>query len=169
MKRIALLGIAICAVWALAYAETWRTFAPPEGRFSVDMPGRPRQAKQKVEANSEIVGLTIYLAESKGEAFAVTYADHDRFDDDREAIDRILDGARDGAVRNSGGKLMSEERVVCCGCPGRAIVFKTESGRLVRELIVLSKDRLYQVYVLSDKSAQSEDSARFFKSFKLRN
>ena len=143
-------------------------FAPPGGRFSVDMPGRPKQAKQQLEANSGTVGLTIYIAESKGEAFAVTYADHDRFDDDRAAIDRILAGAREGAVRNSGGSLISEEPVVCCGFPGRSIVFKTESGRTVRELIVLSKDRLYQIYVLSDKSAQSEDSARFFKSFKLR-
>lgn len=85
---------------------------------------------------------------------------------DREML---LDAARDGAVGNIQGRLVSERALSLGGHPGRELQVLSSDGRLaLRMRIYLVNSRQYQVVAVAPKELRStEDRDRFLDSFRL--
>jgi len=86
--------------------------------------------------------------------------------------EKILDGSRDGAVRNANGKLVLENKISLDGNPGRELVIdaKGKGGQdaTMKARVFLVKNRLYQVMVVAPKGQVSgAEIDDFLKSFKL--
>ena len=143
-------------------------FAPKDGRFTVQMPGEPKEQTSKV--NTPIGPIDVHLfisAPDPKSAYMVGYSDYPEEVVKKSDSDKILDGARDGAVRNVKGTLESEKKITMDGHPGRDYVISTEGFR-GRERIYLVNARLYQVMLLGSKEfVTGKDADKFLDSFKL--
>ena len=81
--------------------------------------------------------------------------------------ERVLDGARDGAVGNVNGVLRSEQRIALGGHPGRDLVVDVPGQVVARQRIYLVGRRLYQLIVVTDQPPSSPEIERSLNSFRL--
>jgi hypothetical protein len=137
-----------------------------DGRFSVLFPGEPEESLQSVRTAVGQINLVMLTAGSKTSAFVVGYADYPRNVVESSDPEEMLDGARDGAVGNVGGRLTDETTLDFHGHPAREIRVEVAKKTSIRARVILIENRLYQVMVVS-KSARILDGkgSEFFDSF----
>ena len=147
-----------------------------DGRFVVTFPpgfGEPQLSAHSVDSPVGKLTFSMYIAENSSGACFASYNDYPP-----EVIEQgdpkvMLDGARDGALRNINGKLIKEDEITLEGHPGRAISFSgSKEGKSFfgRADIFLVNPRLYQVMSLAYSQSDLETPAirDFFKSFRLK-
>jgi hypothetical protein len=137
-----------------------------DGRFSVLFPGEPKESLQSVRTAAGQINLVMLTAGSKTSGFAVGYTDYPRNVVESSDPEEMLDGARDGAVRNVGGRLIDETPLDFHGHPAREIRVEAPKKTSIRSRLILIENRLYQLVVIS-KSARilDEKGSEFFDSF----
>jgi len=102
-----------------------------------------------------------------GAEFGVVYADLPAAVVERTPPDVLLDGARDGQLRNTKGNLLTERDLVLHGHPGREVTVKTTWGVYACRILLVRR-RLFQVMATSpDSNAYARDRQRFLDSFRL--
>jgi hypothetical protein len=103
--------------------------------------------------------------------FSVAYVDYPYSAVRVTPTSSLLDGARDGAVERTNGRLLSEKLISLGGYPGREIKIKVETPKhtaIVRSRIYLVKNRLYQVLVVTSiQEAYSTIGTTFLNSFQV--
>jgi len=143
-------------------------FAPKDGRFTVQMPGEPKEQTNKVNTAIGPIDVHMFLsAPDPNTAYIVGYSDYPEEMMKKSESDKILDGARDGAVKNVNGKLDGEKKITIDKHPGRDFQIATEHFE-GRNRMYLVNARLYQVMVVGSKEfVTGKDAERFLDSFKL--
>src|SRR5262245_48345805 len=97
-----LCALACCTLLADEPTKTLKEFSSKEGGFKVQMPGDPKEQKQKAAG----VDFTAYVIETKEGAVMVAYSDLPiPGGETDEQIQARLDGAVQGMVTNIGAKL----------------------------------------------------------------
>ena len=145
----------------------WKEFKSTKGQFSLQVPGTPKEQKETVKTQAGDIDLHLFLLEQKEIAYMVGYSDYPEPLIKQAEPEAILDGARNGAVSNVNGKLLSERAVSLEGHKGREIKVKTEKG-VIKARIFLVEARLYQLMTVTAKEKTfAENTKRFFDSFKL--
>jgi hypothetical protein len=170
-RRSVLLGVLAAALPACTHAQPWQNVEPPDGRFSVVMPVRPRGATQKAITAWGPLDVRFYEADTKdGQVvYSVTYTDYpfERIDADKAAA--LLLDAQSAAVKEVAGVVLGESAVTYQGRPARRTGMRAASGVEYQLLVVLSGGRLYQVSTASRPGQLSnEDREKFFASFVIR-
>lgn len=146
----------------------WSVFTSKAGGFAVALPGKPEESKQRVLTASAKLEVYLFAVETKEGAYVVSYCDLPADEVTPGSEPKRLDLARDGAVNNAKGKLVSETERKLDNYPGRELDIAADKGQRIRMRIVAVKNRLYQAMALgSAKFAQSKDAARFLDSLKL--
>lgn len=146
----------------------WSEFTSEEGRFSIQMPGKPTEKKSPVggvEAHS-------FSGNTKNEAVEVVYAD---FPADIELtpgeIESLFDESISQRIRASGATVLSTEKITLQNYPGREVKVKPSSGRgssRIRMYIV--RGRLYTLeYLIATDDIRPDSGDTFLDSFKLIN
>lgn len=155
--------------------NNWEEFISEEGRFSVLLPGVPKEVVREIDSP---------YGKSQGHYFNLqTFADfgfaYTQFPVTVEATDaakKLLDRARDGLVAGLKGKLLEDKEISLDGHPGRFIRAELASGETYRHKVFVVGSRSYQaVFISMDKDATSaarnhhEAAAKkFLDSLKLR-
>ena len=167
------LGLVIASLLSCQQSE-WKKFSSSEGRFSVLIPGVPTEKIIKVNTKAGIVDLHILQLEgTEFNYLAVSYGDYPKETVTKENINKILDGARDGAVSNVHGKLISELIITLDNYPGREIKVEIPNGKhILISRIYLVRNRLYSISLITHKNniftTELYDKAhKFFDSFQL--
>lgn len=143
-------------------------FRCDEGSFSVLFPGEPERGVQSLNTQAGKINLVMYNAGSKKSGFVVGYADYPEKIVRESDPNKMLDGARDGAVGNVGGELIDEMVLDSYGYPARELEINVPRKATVRARLVLVGNRLYQIMVVSKSKAVLEDKGtEFFDSFKI--
>jgi hypothetical protein len=163
--RLVALSVAL-ALTATASAEEkpWKEFTSKEAGFTVLFPGKPKQSKQ------EAAGTTVlqYSVELDGVAYMAAFAE---LPAKVTEIKPVLDGARDGAVRNTKGKLVKESEITLGKDkhPGREILVEVADNNFLRQrFYIVNGNQMPQVVVVGKKEAVTgKDADRFLDSFKL--
>jgi hypothetical protein len=149
----------------------WQVYTSKEGHFQVTMPGSPKKDVESVNTLIGKVDLYLLTVEADDFGYIVGYGDYPPSFVNNSTVEAMLDGARDGAVANVNGKLVSEHRIEFQGFPGRDLwVEATVSGQveLAQMRIILVGSRLYQVLVAGPKERFTEGQAeRCLNSFKV--
>jgi hypothetical protein len=120
-------------------------FNSTEGGFSILLPGTPKYAVETVDSAAGPLVVNTYMVDGFDKAYGVMYTDYP------DAVletdpQKVLDGARDGAVTNVKGKLLSEAAMTLNGYPGREM--NISAGQLgVRSRVYLVNKRIYSVIV----------------------
>jgi hypothetical protein len=144
------------------------TFTSKEGKFSVLLPGKPKEDTKKVKVDDRDADHHIFTAGQKDRAQLVTYLDYlkETIGEDKEKFlaERL---ARNIAFLK--GKVASEEKLTIGKqkFPARDVVVEVaDKKHSYRARLVLAGNRLYQVVALGpDEFVKSKDVDEFFKSF----
>ncbi len=137
-----------------------------DGRFSILFPGEPEESLQSVTTVAGQINLVMVSAGSKKSGFVVGYADYPRNVVENSDPEKVLDGARDGAVRNVRGQLTDETTLDFHGHPAREIRVEVAKKTSIRSRLILIENRLYQVMVISQSARiLNGKGSEFFDSF----
>jgi hypothetical protein len=144
-------------------------FTSAEWSFKARFPGKPKEQTQSGPFGTT---MTMYGVESRDGVYAVAIAALPiPAGESPEMLQNRLDGSRDGAIGNVGGKLQSSKSIMLNGkypgCEFSATITKPKQGQ-IRAKIYLVEARLYQVMVMgSDSYATSSQANDFLDSFQL--
>lgn len=155
-----------------AQAIELEEFSPESGGFTVMAPTPMTENSQQVETAVGPIEVYTFAAQRQDAAYIVAYSDYPAEIVAQNDPATMLDGSRDGALRNVGGTLVSEESIELNGNPGRAVTISTTVGESQREAVVnarlfLVDNRLYQLLVVQPAAADPDSAQSFLESFSL--
>lgn len=176
-KWIFLIAIAVGVYYQLHKPVVWQEFVSTAGAFSVSVPGKPSEQVQKqfVSISRGTVDMHNFIVDQGDIAYLVSYTDTlggaELVRTLKEKERGLLDGARDGALEYSRGKLVSETPITLGKYPGRQIKIAAERGGIqftAHWRFYLIGTQIYQIGILSPNNIDTtKEMARFFDSFKL--
>ncbi|HSD82279.1 MAG TPA: hypothetical protein VLG46_00370 [Anaerolineae bacterium] len=147
----------------------WQEHQSQAGRYSVLMPGKPKEQMQSMDSDIGTLELHIALFEDRSGAYMVAYVDY--------PVDLvqfgILDGVEQSIATNIDGKLTRQIDFPLGAYPGREaeLAAPAQGARpavFVKIRYFLVSNRLYQLMVTAPQSQGLPDAAqKFFDSFKL--
>lgn len=142
----------------------FQEFSPPDGRFKVQMPGKP----SKQERDEQGLHLTAYTVENRNEAFMVAYSDipnHLRHD---------LDGAVQGFAQKAGGTNVQSKgssqttKGEFLGWREFEMAISTPKPGYAAGRVLFARGRLYMVIsVGTENRLTNPDVQKFISSFSL--
>jgi hypothetical protein len=151
--------------------EPARLFKSEEGGFSIVAPYALQETSQSVNTEAGTIEVHMFIAEQGQEAWLVGYSDYPEEIVQASDPEAILAGARDGAVANVNGQLVSDTEISLDGYPGREFSASvTQNGQdfVLRQRVFLVGNRLYQMVVIVPKGTESSTEVEdFLHSFQL--
>lgn len=150
-------------------AERWQRYSSDAG-FSIEMPGEPEGKKIIIDTELGQNYLYVYMLKKQdGMIYSIGFIDYPNELFNKKSTEQLLNDAREGAVRNVGGKLVSESQISIKGYPGREVVIASSGGQgSLQARIFLVNNRLYQLMFAPAKgNTLSRNARRFFESFEI--
>jgi hypothetical protein len=146
-------------------AQDAKTFESKEGKYTVNFPGKPTTNTSKAGG----IDLNITIVEKGGGGYAVIHSDLPAEGVKAAKAKDLLDGGEKGLVTNFKAKVTSSKDFEFGKqkLPARELVAEKDPLNL-RIQIILSGNRLYQVFVVGSKDmVASKETDAFFKSFEI--
>jgi Fas apoptotic inhibitory molecule (FAIM1) len=151
----------------------WQEYQSQAGRYSILMPGKPKEQTQSVDSAVGVLDMHSASFEDRSGAYLAMYVDYPADQIRSGQATDILDGAAQGAVAKVKGKLARQQNFSLGAIPGREIEFDapaqgTQPAMHVKVHYFLVNNRLYQVMVVAQQNQDlPADAQKFFDSFKL--
>lgn len=143
--------------------------------FSVEVPGAVEKKDGTEQTAAGPVKTTTWSSQTAGAFYAVSIADYPTGMMAAALPSKVLEGARDGAMANVGGKVERDFAVFLDSgtpkkkYPGREFDGSTTQGIRLAARLFLVDDRLYQMISVSPiASFNAADFKKFADSFKLK-
>jgi hypothetical protein len=174
-KRIAGFAVAFFVVYFIMHnyfagdkLAQFKEFRSDEGRFTVLMPGKPEAKNQVLETPVGKVAMVMYMAGSGKAGCAVAYADYPAQLINSTDPQKTLDGARNGAVKNVSGRLVSESNIDFHGLPARDVSIEIPGKAFVTARFILASPRFYELmFIAPTDKGHEQDISKFFDSFAI--
>ena len=159
-----------CVLLLLAGDEPdqWKESSPPDGSYSVMLPGSPtepstagaRENEHAVRAETAAAGGLVFLIISDELPKKVTRTEY---------AQEIARGMERGFVRRYMVTVINSEDTVLNDVPGRGLTASGFNGRFVRWEAYAKGAKVYQIMAASvdERSLQAEEAKRFFASFRF--
>jgi len=164
--------IVVCAVIYISMGNDklapFQEFRSNDGRFTVLMPGKPEVRNEAMDMPFGKVNTITYMASSRKVGCAVAYTDYPALLIKSTDPQKLLEGAKNGAIKNVSGRLVSETSIDFHGLPARDVVIEIPNKALVTARFILVSPRFYELmfFATTDKSHE-QDISQFFNSFKI--
>lgn len=150
---------------AIAQESIWKRFVSSRGRFSIVMPGTPKERKEN--------GLTMFevVRDEESVRYAVGFLDLSVAPGKNVKLqNEVYEGVRKGAAKGK-GELISYRTIALRGYPGREMNFKLPDNVVARWRVYLVNKRAYFVNVTTTQENQQTGLATsiavFLNSFRL--
>jgi hypothetical protein len=143
-------------------------YKSPDNSFSVMLPKKVDKQNQTINTQLGPINAYMFNAKLKYQEFTIAYSEYP--DSFVKVTDpkTLLDGSRDGAVRNIQGQLLSETLIDIDGNPGRELRIEGPQKMVLKSRMYLVKNRLYQIMVVSKPDhAFDKKIDEVFNSFKI--
>lgn len=147
--------------------QTWQ---PLNGdKFNINMPGTPTKSEQTETTAVGPVQIHMYTLDNGSEGYVVGYSEYPSFVFSQRDADTLLDGARDGAVKNVKGEVLSEHPMSLGKYVGREITGKSpENNFAFTSRLYLANPRMYMlIYLRKGDQPISDDGKKFLDSFEI--
>ncbi|MFN6495490.1 MAG: hypothetical protein RMX65_000265 [Nostoc sp. DedQUE01] len=135
----------------------WKLFTPPDGRFSILMPGSPNRETQFQKTYMGEINLEIFVAQPPKQqvAYIVTYNDFPYSYGEMSDPQAVLNNARDMAVKTTKSNLISQRNIRSSNNhPGKEIEYINSGGKITKSRMYVAEGRLYQVMAITTKKQQ---------------
>jgi hypothetical protein len=146
-------------------------FRSLSGNFLVLFPEHPVIETQKINTLIGVIDAHMSQVTTEDMYYAVSYSDYPADFINSSTPDEVLNGARDGALDNTKGKLLQELIITYEDYPGRDLKYEItneDESVIVYHRILLVNERLYQIIVVTEeKNMFSRKIFDFLESFKL--
>lgn len=133
------------------------------------MPGTPSKSEQTTTTAIGPVQIHMYTLDSGNEGFVIGYSEYPSYVFSQKDPDALLNGARDGAVNNVKGEVLSERPMSLGSYVGREITGKSaEQGFSFTTRLYLANPRMYMlIYLRKGDQPISDDGKKFLDSFEI--
>lgn len=143
-------------------------FTSEDGSFKIYFPGKPTLTKEPVDTELGKIQMYTYMyEESVSKVYMVAYSDYPKAAIESGDTDVMLDGAKNGFLKNLNLRIDEEKDITLGDYEG--IYFKAQGGgyyTVMKDYLI--ENRLYQIGILTDKSYPSQtDIDAFLNSFEL--
>jgi hypothetical protein len=151
----------------------WQEYKSSAGRYSILMPGKPKEQTQAVDSIVGKLDMLITSFEDQSSAYLIAYVDYPGDLIRSGQANDILDGTVRGATENVNGTLVRQQDFPLGVIPGREAEIDAPSqgaqpATHVKVRYFLVNNRLYQVMVVVPQTRiLPVEAQRFFDSFKL--
>lgn len=148
------------------FGYTWQSYASPDGRFTVELPGKPipeEQHRQRSDGTDSVYHHVKAIPAART-YFSVAYFDRSTSID----ADTLIDNVKTKTAEGLQAMVLSQKPVTVEGRTARDLQFQTPKGVTVMERVVVEDDRYYALIVSTERDPRSEiqNTQRFFDSFK---
>jgi hypothetical protein len=163
ISMVALVGLVGALVGCKDSAEL-RDFESVGSRFSVKMPGQPKETMQTAPSSAGVIHVTLFASEiSDNRAFVVAVTDLPA------GTTMDPDVAVTAAAANVKGTMVSKDKATVDGRKGIEGLIKTPNGVFVRIKACTVGSRLYQLQTIGpDAFVKSDAATKFYDSFKAK-
>ncbi|MBC1236547.1 hypothetical protein [Nostoc sp. 2RC] len=135
----------------------WKLFTPPDGRFTILMPGNPNRETQYQKTYMGEINLEIFVAQPPKQqvAYIVTYNDFPYSYGEMSDPQAVLNDARDMALKTTQSNLISQRNIRSSNNhPGKEIEYINSGGKITKSRMYVAEGRLYQVMAITTKKQQ---------------
>ena len=148
-----------------AQAQQWKTYSYPADGFSASFPSEPQFSKKDVPTDKGSFELRAYLVEDGQAALYVGVCDYGSAISDRTP-DKVLQGAKQGAIDNVKGHMLREKPITLGSYPG--VEFEAENDTMhFYARVHLVGTTLYQTLIASPLGTPYVSATSFLNSFQL--
>lgn len=165
IKSFGLAGITFFLL--LAFVPHTTPFVSKKGKFSINFKEKPSEQQQDVP--TEVGNIKMYMfmhEESLTKAYMVAYCDYPKELIANADPTELLNGSKEGVIGKFDAVITHEEIAEFMGHP--SINFGASGPQYHTEYkLLLVKNRLYQVGILSTSKIESIDVDGFMRTFKL--
>lgn len=139
--------------------------------FAVNMPGLPQKNDNTVPSAVGPIPVHIYALDNGGDAYFVGYSEYPSSAFASRDPEKLLDGARDGAVNNIQGEVTEEHPISLSGYTGREVTGKSTSQNIsFTYRFYLANPRLYMAfYYKYGDQPLTADGRKFLDSFQIKD
>lgn len=137
-------------------------YSPSDSSYTIKFPGKPQENTQTVEtALGPIKVLYASFEANQGKRAYIASSTRYKIDPRRYNVQKGLDGARDGMVQQTHGKVVKETRITYKGAPGREIYLTVAQGKAKVRIYVVNGAKGPTVYqaVIIDAGGKVDDAA----------
>lgn len=161
----------------VAQGSDWYKVKDVDAGYILKFPKKPKKEQQEIPTDKGMLQMDMYVYENSLGKNLMYYASHTQypvklFPDgiDRQREFEMLDASVKGAVNNSKGELISDEKIIFNGYNGRLIKIRIQGGYIIKMQEVLAGLNLYIIQtVYAESDDNNNDSKIFFDSFELIN
>jgi len=135
----------------------WKLFTPPDGRFTILMPGSPNRNTQAQKTYMGQINLEVFVAQPPKQdvAYIVTYNDFPYSYGEMADPQAVLNNARDIALKTTKSNLISQRNIRSSNNhPGKEIEYINSGGKITKSRMYVAEGRLYQVMAITTKKQQ---------------
>jgi hypothetical protein len=145
-----------------------KEFVAPDKSFAILLPVGVREQDQTVPTNIGPIKAYFFSAKAKYHQFTVGYSDYPDSFIAKSNPTAMLDGSRDGEIKNLQGKLLGEGVIDIQGHPGRELRIEGPQKLIIKSRIYLVGKRLYQIMAISKQDhARDKKITEVFGSFRI--
>ncbi|MGK7921286.1 MAG: hypothetical protein AB4080_14885 [Trichodesmium sp.] len=152
-------------------ADNWYNYSNKDGNYTVYFPGKPQEKNISVPTSLGTLNtlFAFYEYPEKKRFFSINYVTYP-VEPSQYNVEKGLDGARDGAARNSNATIISEKNIRYQDFPGREIIFQSQQQPdlkiLARMFIDPTGPTLYILQVIAeDGNLDFPEAKAFLDSF----
>jgi hypothetical protein len=150
---------------AAVTAADWKTYPYPADGFSASFPSQPQFEKQNVPTDAGTVEYHSYTAEDASATLIAGVTDFGAVLAGKDP-DAILQGAKNGAVTNSKGRLISEKPITLATNHGLAFDLDNDSAHVTVRVYLVGTS-IYEMIVASPLRSNYAGTTRFLDSLQL--
>jgi hypothetical protein len=144
----------------------WTVFSPKDGGYSVMLPGEPTERSLPHDTEEGRTVSTLYELTREDFKYVVGYMNYP-ISVEAANRDKFLSMVAESGITSAGGTVIGNTAISLDGSPGREVTGEIK-GFSYRSRVYLVGKRVYLLIVwLPPNSTDSENAAKFFKSFKI--
>ena len=143
----------------------WKTYNYPADGFSAAFPSKPAQTTKNVGTDTGTYELHSYLAVDGQTALYIGVCDYGA-KPSTDDPNTLLEGAKDGALKNSNAQLVSEQAITLGIYDGLEYEAESDTVHFTARLYMVGA-MLYQTIVVTPRGQPYADTVRFLNSFQL--
>ena len=142
----------------------WIAFSSDKLGFRTEFPASPRNETMKVPTVLGEMEMQVFVVEQGTRAYMISVSEN-LPSAQPLVVANVLDGARDGAVANIQGRLVSEKQITVDDLPARRLEIAAgplDTPLRVEAVLILRDRKLYQALMVAPASEPSRPDAERF-------
>ncbi len=169
MVVLASVGSVLVAHYDTLLPYHWKTYTPPDGTFSIELPGKPTVEATPVplEGGGTATINIVTVRPTSHTSYGCTYVD--RQAGDRRSPELVLEATRDGSLSKIQGTVLSQKQITFQGFPAMDVQATARGDSLFDERLVVTVGRVYALIAVATVKGDREPKTvhRVYDSFRI--